>query len=632
LVNLALFNELIQGVYFPSILLPSEQTTMLRRHLSILVGLLLIVLMAACTPETTMNDSVAADDNPSIEGDSSADSPNQNRSEPPPATLTIDGWEQTAGITSYCWKRGDDTGLCADGIGVTTNQDPIPAGSTFLAEFELLMEAPPGRVQISIFPASQPVAEAPEGSDWSYWRPVPGDQFTLPPSSTPSIELTLEPGLHVFHLFVGWPDHGDASYGFLVDVEGALQRDSAAFAADQGLALEETMQRLQFQETIGDIQPLLMADLPDTYGGLWVEQQPEYRIVIALTEGDIETIHPYLAGREWADFVEVRPVNYTLEELRADQAIASQAANSVKVAAITTVDIVNNRVELIIGNPGLFLSDLAQAGIELPETVVVLANDPEGELPDTNRGVLLEVIASDERIIHLPVQPPSGASMMALMEGTLVEVDGCLRIEDGHYTNGWLVLWPFGSDIRVGGDRVEVINEDGQPVARVGDRTRAGGGAVENSRGMAGLDEMIPGMPIDGCPGPYWVSAPLETMVEQTVPDITFQPFSSGDQILAWLVSQSMPSPETEILSGELVLDEEGCLRLEEYLLIMPPETYLRENPLRIADRGRDQIAQIGDLIRVTGAEKVADDYRYFDNKVRCSGPYWGANQISAAE
>ena len=56
----------------------------------------------------------------------------------------------------------------------------------------------------------------------------------------------------------------------------------------------------------------------------------------------------------------------------------------------------------------------------------------------------------------------------------------------------------------------------------------------------------------------------------------------------------------------------------------MPPDTYLREDPLRIVDRGLDEITQIGDSIQVTGAEKDADDYRYFDNKVRCSDPYWG--------
>lgn len=95
---------------------------------------------------------------------------------------------------------------------------------------------------------------------------------------------------------------------------------------------------------------------------------------------------------------------------------------------------------------------------------------------------------------------------MALLEGTLVEVDGCLRIEDGHYADGWLVIWSFGSDIRVSDDGIDVINEDGKPVARAADQLRAGGVAIENISGMESINEMIPGMPIDGCRGPYWVA------------------------------------------------------------------------------------------------------------------------------
>jgi hypothetical protein len=446
-----------------------EQPTMLRRQPSTLVGLLLIFLMVACTPAKTTDESALSDDELVIVDDSPADSPDQASTEPPPATLNIDGTEQKSGITGYCWQQGDGTSICADGIGFTTPPDPIPAEATLLAQFELMLDAKPGRAQLTVFPASQPVLTGPEESDWLHWKSVPGAQFTLPPNNNPSIELTLEPGLYVFDMFVDWPDYGGVNYGFLVAVEGASSRDSTAFVDDQGLPLDEATYRMRFEETIGEFQSLLMADLTDTYGGLWVEQHPEYRIVIALTEGDIETIWPYLDGYEWADFVEVLPVNYTLEELRADQAMASQAADSVQVSAVTAVDIVNNRIELVVGNPDILLIDLTQAGVQLPESVVVLASDPEGELPGTNLGVLLEAITPDGRAIYLPVQPPSEDSMAALMEGKLVEVDGCLRIEDGHYADGWLMLWPFGSDIRVAEDRIEVVNEDGKPVARVGD-------------------------------------------------------------------------------------------------------------------------------------------------------------------
>ena len=78
---------------------------------------------------------------------------------------------------------------------------------------------------------------------------------------------------------------------------------------------------------------------------------------------------------------------------------------------------------------------------------------------------------------------------------------------------GWQI-WPFGSDIKVADDGIEVIDEEGKPVARIGERLGAEGGAIENTRGMDGINEIIPGMPIEGCRGPYWVAAPLQTMVE----------------------------------------------------------------------------------------------------------------------
>jgi hypothetical protein len=162
-----------------------EQPTMLRRQPSTLFGLLLIFLMVACTPATTTDESALSDDDLVIVDDSSTDSPDQASTEPPAATLNIGGTEQKAGITGYCWQQGDGTGICADGIGFTTAPDPIPAESTFLAQFEFVLDAKPGRVHQSIFPASQPVLMGPEESDWRYWKSVPGAQFTLSPNNNP---------------------------------------------------------------------------------------------------------------------------------------------------------------------------------------------------------------------------------------------------------------------------------------------------------------------------------------------------------------------------------------------------------------------------------------------------------------
>jgi hypothetical protein len=70
-------------------------------------------------------------------------------------------------------------------------------------------------------------------------------------------------------------------------------------------------------------------------------------------------------------------------------------------------------------------------------------------------------------------------------------------------------------------------------------------------------------------------------------------------------------------------------MRVEGYLVIWPPGVYLREEPLRIIDSSLKDIAQVGDTIALSGSERIPIDYRYFDNKVRCSGPYWGVNAVS---
>ncbi len=413
-----------------------------------------------------------------------------------------------------------------------------------------------------------------------------------------------------------------------LDMDDPLVRDAASFAEAEGLSLEEAVQRMVFQETIGDIQPALMADLPDTYAGLWVENQPQYRIVIALTEGDETTIQPYVSGKAWADYVEVRPATYSLAELRAAQEGASRVARQLNLALSTTVDVMGNRVELMVGNADLFQADLSVAGLELPEavTVVPIAAEP---LPDTNQGVLFEALTADGQTIYLPKQPPTAESMAALMEGELVEVNGCLRVTDEGYKDGFLVLWPYHADIRVAEDRIEVLNGAGQAVARVGQPLRLGGGAMESSASMARLDEVIPGLPLPNCPGPYWVAGELETLVEQSVPDIYVSPFSSGDRILAIFIEQSRPSQVEGAISGELTVDEQGCMRVGDYLAFWPPGAYLREEPLRVFDKQRNLVAQVGDAVELAGAEREPQDYRYFDNKIRCPGPYWGVGQIA---
>ena len=83
------------------------------------------------------------------------------------------------------------------------------------------------------------------------------------------------------------------------------------------------------------------------------------------------------------------------------------------------------------------------------------------------------------------------------MQGTLIlDENGCLRVDGGN-GDDLLMLWHHNFTLRVSGEKVEVINGQGQVVARVGENMTGGGGEVPFTT--------IPGLPIEDCPSQkYW--------------------------------------------------------------------------------------------------------------------------------
>ena len=77
-----------------------------------------------------------------------------------------------------------------------------------------------------------------------------------------------------------------------------------------------------------------------------------------------------------------------------------------------------------------------------------------------------------------PQQKENPASYMdAELVGELVLKDGCLRVDDKY--DNYLPVWPYGFSLNTGGDMViEVIDDNGHIVARVGDEIKLGGGEM----------------------------------------------------------------------------------------------------------------------------------------------------------
>lgn len=138
-------------------------------------------------------------------------------------------------------------------------------------------------------------------------------------------------------------------------------------------------------------------------------------------------------------------------------------------------------------------------------------------LSEREIGVVKSVRKNDGSMLYFPSQPESsGANMEALLEGHLVLKEGCLRaVTSGYDEASFLILWPKEATLIISkANIIEVHDENDRVVGRLGESIRIGGGAMESESSMDLWEKQINGLPIEGCPGPYWVASTLYPLVE----------------------------------------------------------------------------------------------------------------------
>lgn len=133
------------------------------------------------------------------------------------------------------------------------------------------------------------------------------------------------------------------------------------------------------------------------------------------------------------------------------------------------------------------------------------------------QGEVEYLVLNDGSVLNFPRQPATdGDQMEALLEGQLVLEKGCLRaVSSGYEEAGFLILWPADAEVLATDDGIiEVLDGNSQIAGRVGASIRMGGGAMENESMMGFWESQIDGLPIEGCPGPYWIAGELYPLVE----------------------------------------------------------------------------------------------------------------------
>jgi hypothetical protein len=92
--------------------------------------------------------------------------------------------------------------------------------------------------------------------------------------------------------------------------------------------------------------------------------------------------------------------------------------------------------------------------------------------------------------------------MEAIVIGDLIIEDNCIRVISDTGRNKYLLIWPPGFSLNTETDPVQILDETGKVVARIGDYVRIGGGEIKLK---ISLGEYTSSQIPSQCPGPYWI-------------------------------------------------------------------------------------------------------------------------------
>ena len=218
--------------------------------------------------------------------------------------------------------------------------------------------------------------------------------------------------------------------------------------------------------------------------------------------------------------------------------------------------------------------------------------------------------------------------------GELFEADGCLRISylgphvEDHIPAGIWIIWPPGFTARRVSDVIEVVSQDGLPMARVGDRVRISGEWPEELVDDPAVWDWSEDA-VKDCAGFHW-------LVGDEVSVATDEPrtiVSDAGIVVPRVKHQEGSHSAPAALGGGRLVLRGRCLRIEntrggtEHVVVWPPgfRVEVRGNRVVVTNGGGAVIVRVGDRFRAGGGEAPVPN---FPEVPDCSGMGFWAYEI----
>lgn len=142
----------------------------------------------------------------------------------------------------------------------------------------------------------------------------------------------------------------------------ASRGDAPSYANEFGVSLDEAARRLNLQSAAGELGAALEAEESATFGGLWIEHKPEFRVIVRFTDtASGERLASRIAGGPLAGLVDVRPARTPLAELEKQQKALRVAGNKAGVQFESDVDVRTNRMNVYTLDPAALQAKIGHA-------------------------------------------------------------------------------------------------------------------------------------------------------------------------------------------------------------------------------------------------------------------------------
>lgn len=181
-------------------------------------------------------------------------------------------------------------------------------------------------------------------------------------------------------------------------MDDALARDAVEYSRMVGVSEAEALRRLQLQSVIGELSASLEAQQQGRFGGLFIEHEPDYRVVVLLTSLDGDVVSRYVAGTPLEGIVEVRSAEYSLTELLRDQEALDEKLSQPGVWI--DLNIKANRLDVQVER-GRDIGAISAADEALPPTARFITNvEPRTPALDLYGGLHLTTCTSGFTIYY----------------------------------------------------------------------------------------------------------------------------------------------------------------------------------------------------------------------------------------